>query len=33
MKKMGMPAMASGAVRSITRCPASMPADETEKTM
>ena len=33
MKKMGMPAMARGAVRSITRCPASMPALLTEKTM
>lgn len=33
MKKMGMPAMARGAVRSMTLCPASIPALETEKTM
>lgn len=33
MKKMGIAAMASGAVRSMTRFPASRPAEETEKTM
>lgn len=33
MKKIGMPAMARGAVKSITLCPASMLALETEKTM
>ena len=33
MKKMGMAAIASGAVRSMTRCPASMPALLTLNTM